>query len=806
MSRQKRKRVSSAPLVTVELDLDDSSGDEKPSELPKRSKRPGRPKAAPSSLEFDVRRIPSAPVYMGTSAPGTSGGLDSRGNACKPSGIFDNNPTSMNNEFINDHQDPECDEHTTQAHKKTPNDNLREWLDFHLDDYLDTLYDRDSPPTSGYCSSAMTFPLLEMYDALATRARTSGYKYYSALQQLTKPGFTTDVEDRYRELMWTYRVFLHLLQLRRSGRKFPLHPDIDVHPGDQAVDCAACPRPGVNFEWDEVPLQESFIYSVYALGALLCYINERRGGCVPLGLTYDPIAIPPSLDLIAAVPKWHLVGHDRECYVRYSLDNMQYTGRIDGEGPERFWAHINQHSGSTSEQSPAVRTDTMNNVIRNWNEDKGFNLNETLPARYKHAKKTLTEQKEIFEDLTEYLPEEGVKRWKEESIEPVQGRDKKWTSPLMDPVFDGGFYDTVKEERQKEAPTARVVGRRPGAARWLSSGIELEHSIRNFNEEAKQLGPSATLHRSNTHNTTRSSLRDRIEEHRKKRELYMDGANEPDRPRLLSFYGKDAEKEEFDLAMPSSYSAAAIESAGLTTLAAVEKELRRALCKESIECVKQLLGAKKATQNYKKKNVRGQVANTRANTILKDHDQKIGKAQWRYMNSRSALIQLGFSEADKQFEVLADKDLQPLVTYFAEYARSTGHGYSGISWIWKTSVAPNTKEWEVTALKTEWFRSRERYKRWEEELVILKREMVMSIRTFLKFQELWEWKSVNRGVTPGMRAYACGRARFYAQHAMRVLISCREHLYDNSVELRWANKWMCDNVIVDGSSIRFVQK
>lgn len=63
--------------------------------------------------------------------------------------------------------------------------------------------------------------------------------------------------------MWTHRLFLHLLQLRRSGHKFPFHPDIDVHPGDQAVNCFGCPRPGFNFEWREVTPEERYVYAAY---------------------------------------------------------------------------------------------------------------------------------------------------------------------------------------------------------------------------------------------------------------------------------------------------------------------------------------------------------------------------------------------------------------------------------------------------------------------------------------------------------------------------------------------------------------
>ncbi|KAF8602941.1 hypothetical protein BDV93DRAFT_443337, partial [Ceratobasidium sp. AG-I] len=287
----------------------------------------------------------------------------------------------------------------------------------------------------------------------------------------------------------------------------------------------------------------------------------------------------------------------------------------------------------------------------------------------------------------------------------------------------------------------------------------------------------------------RLSLRDRIDDHRKRRENHMGQVEEPDAPRVFRFHEELADDEAFDLGMPSSYDPKTIKSAELDTLAEVERELRRGMCRESLESVKRLLGAKKAARQFKDRHVRAQVPTTRANAALKDQEVKIHKAQWRYMNSRDALLSLGFAEADTAFVELKDDHLKPLTDYYAQYATWLGHsydgapGYEGISWIWKSSVAPNTEEWEVLALKAEWFRSRERYKRWEEELVLLKREMVMTICSFLKYQELWDWKALGPHITPGMRAYAHGRARFYAQHANQMLTSCRKQLYVSTEQI-----------------------
>jgi hypothetical protein len=80
------------------------------------------------------------------------------------------------------------------------------------------------------------------------------------------------------------------------------------------------------------------------------------------------------------------------------------------------------------------------------------------------------------------------------------------------------------------------------------------------------------------------------------------------------------------------------------------------------------------------------------------------------------------------------------------------------------------------ALRTEWFRSRERYKRWEEHLVLLKREMVMTTRTFRKRQEVWSWKASAHCPRPGMRVYALRQSRFYRELAERALQVFRQDI------------------------------
>jgi hypothetical protein len=213
-----------------------------------------------------------------------------------------------------------------------------------------------------------------------------------------------------------------------------------------------------------------FIYADYAFASAIAHLSPR--GTVPFGLTYDvwchwivnfrrraanlppSIALPPDFDLIGAIPKFHLPGHDQSCYVCWSLDHMQHVGRMEGEGPERVWAHLNQHSGSTSEQGPGVRTDTINNLAYEWNFEKMIRMGELcvvavpryltdllkakyLPSKFKEAKKMYRQQKAIHDDLTSSLPHDKVVEWQATPLDLVEGPRRKWSSPLMDPVWTG---------------------------------------------------------------------------------------------------------------------------------------------------------------------------------------------------------------------------------------------------------------------------------------------------------------------------------------------------------------------------------
>ncbi|KAF8593513.1 hypothetical protein BDV93DRAFT_461014 [Ceratobasidium sp. AG-I] len=336
-------------------------------------------------------------------------------------------------------------------------------------------------------SSAFTFDTLKQFQLLANDSLLSAHRYYNVLVRLTNNAFPHVPDPRYREFLRIARQW-ELLQQRKRTRATTASPVS----GAMAMRCPACPRPGVNFDADDVQ-EDSHLYmyqlsydgnfhlvrknksfdehdtcvsdgmqyfvdqdrykdhltriqdSAYAnntkeascnnhtaakdtwvrlaglaetgIGAVICArhsifmpggtVNYFKGerlvftyrlhclsftSCVlNVGFFYDiychwvknwwaraaeiPRPLGPlytdSFDrFIGGIPKFHLAGHTDSCYVQYSLNNTTGIGRLDAEGGERCWAHMNHAAGSTSEKGPGSRIDALNGIMDHWNWSK----------------------------------------------------------------------------------------------------------------------------------------------------------------------------------------------------------------------------------------------------------------------------------------------------------------------------------------------------------------------------------------------------------------------------------------------------
>jgi len=115
------------------------------------------------------------------------------------------------------------------------------------------------------------------------------------------------------------------------------------------------------------------------------------------------------------------------------------------------------------------------------------------------------------------------------------------------------------------------------------------------------------------------------------------------------------EKEE--LMLPSHFDQHTRKSLGLTSSAAIEYQLREGQAYDALEGVREKIKIFNANLDFKKANVFGQRANTRAQAFLSQLSaDKISGAE-KYRVARRALIRLGLSESDTSLQELCDDQL-----------------------------------------------------------------------------------------------------------------------------------------------------
>ncbi|QRW25950.1 Transposase family Tnp2 protein [Rhizoctonia solani] len=697
--------------------------------------------------------------------------------------------------------------------------------------------------------------LLEHFTTFSTLGKTSGYRYYSVLKRLSHTGFPG----------------------QRAGAVYRKEGDPETS-GSLAIPCIACPRPGVNFNIDDVPLEERMFFmfwfsfdgnfrnlrkakkvdkddmcftdglmyfvahglyqewlkteankepstdksrpecdnhkaaldrfvrwaglDVTGVGACTCarhssfmpqglvdfFKGERfaygdyaiasaiarllRLGPLEFGMTYDiwchwspkfqeratkfpaHLALPSDLKLIGGVPKFHIQGHTEKCRVLHSLNYKSFVGRLEGEGCERAWAFLNETAGSTSEKSPGARWDSINYIILDWNFEKNITMATFLIGKFRGALKSYHGQKAVFTELDQSLPSQLTIHWRKESIEPYKDTNGRWTSPFFGSYDWGQSLQEVlqqeNEREEKEEWLAETETTKRGLTRWINKGIDLENTMDKLQYDTSNQKQEGTPRQQNLLNERRERLLSRINAHHQEREQYLGSLETP-----ITKSGSRAPK--------------------------VEARLQRAVCEDALRTIKNLLGAKHFALQHKRKNAVGEKASTRMEVAMRDLQSKVQRAHRRYNRSCAALLRLDLASTDQEtYKLLESNQLRMLSDYLENVSTSLGQKGHAIPWFWRSQAAMNDEQWQIDALKVEWFRARQRYIQWEEELKFLKREMVMALNGFQYERREWESKSLQPGLASGMAEYARQKADFYEQLSVDLYNQCDEH-----VKRRW---------------------
>ncbi|KAG8682023.1 hypothetical protein FRC11_000358, partial [Ceratobasidium sp. 423] len=228
----------------------------------------------------------------------------------------------------------------------------------------------------------------------------------------------------------------------------------------------------------------------------------------------------------------------------------------------------------------------------------------------------------------------------------------------------------------------------------------------------------------------------------------------------------DGQPEYASLYLPSVLEKRLASTERSTRVAELEKTLRQSECLEALHRVRTACLQKSQMLIGKNKNARGEVANTRAQTMISRLTKRISNATDEYNSSYLALKKLGANSADlRPLQRLRESDFTGLMTILRG-DRELGEGTRRLPWFWTVrgtgeESEPIVRNEEVVdAICVEWFRGRERYRRWREEELWLRRELASTLFTFKSMADAWQARSQGEHSKwlPGYRSY-CIRQR-----------------------------------------------
>ena len=117
------------------------------------------------------------------------------------------------------------------------------------------------PSSQQNVRTCTTFGLLDLLHKLALTSQSSTYNFYRALEKLTSNTGIAVPKFRYRALFRMNMQWRHLKLLKWGGRGHDPAGVNATRPGELAVLCPSCPRPGVNLpeDWEQAPPEFKYV-------------------------------------------------------------------------------------------------------------------------------------------------------------------------------------------------------------------------------------------------------------------------------------------------------------------------------------------------------------------------------------------------------------------------------------------------------------------------------------------------------------------------------------------------------------------
>ncbi|KAI0703791.1 hypothetical protein BC835DRAFT_1230192, partial [Cytidiella melzeri] len=487
--------------------------------------------------------------------------------------------------------------------------------------------------------------------------------------------------------------------------------------------------------------------------------------------------VPTGNDLRYAIPKFHFRAHKHDNHDQYSLHFMPGVGRVDGEEIERNWSRHNQVAYSTREMGPGSRHDTLEDHFGFANWQKFIGIGPTLKRRLKDASIEKVAQDRIYDDFRHHLQAENVRTW----TDAVLAWEKDPTLPSPYCIPSSGITEAEVKARllEEDAEAAEEDG--PNAdqvspAAMLIALFDMEEQQRRFKAKYPRQS-SGQPQRTAAVVQKRRSLQLRITKLRLLQAAYM-----PIVPQLLARRHRLPHAEELAedemLFFPSQLRADNL-FACTPGIVEIEERLREGQLHDALDKLRLHLHIKTRLITFKDRNVRNQVANTRARGRIDANEIKVKASASKYRRAREAKLALaGPGDWENKWRVLRDTDVRTMKGDIVEDSAvlagagipssapsADSEGRRKTSWIWLS--ADVTDEGNPSgmnnALRVEFLKARARCHRFTEEICHIREEQRRTFVSLEKDALRWDTRvfaphQSDASVREGLAAYSAEQA------------------------------------------------
>lgn len=433
--------------------------------------------------------------------------------------------------------------------------------------------------------------------------------------------------------------------------------------------------------------------------------------------------LQPGVDIRYVVPKFHLPAHISACQTKFAFMFNWGCGLGDGEAPERGWGESGALAPATRKMGPGSRRDVLDFNWGDYNWRKIVDLGascmkhvlcsrlagrsmtgSSLMKKMETATSRVAEHVIALQELETTLDPTNLDAWRKEMA--AWERDPTGKSPFV-MLVEGPKQFAVRKALAEEEAQAIAAKKDFSLTNDISPSVLVSRGIDLESEQYVVISVSldievwlmlrcrralkAELQKTWTHSRDRELTRLQLRSNALVRkveawytvlQLYIPATF---KLRQDAVSEKTIQPYDLPLWLPSGIGTKAPMDRRLVE---IEYKLRTAQVSESLVNLRRQLQRRVTAWDAKRRWVRGQGANTRANNLISTIEDRISADKEEYRRARRALLSLaeilGVKDVEKNFRPLLDADVQSLTRPELEQV-SSGQTTRVLSWIWRHS-------------------------------------------------------------------------------------------------------------------------